>query len=137
MIMNALDQAPTAASIKIRKLSFTKQLCQNKITYRILGQQFDEVAKLATKSHIRELVRLTETNIHDLNIKNITSVCNRKVKEIKNEIELAKGTKEAIAIRYLLSHRNKYNDDLLRKLTHWSETVKTMKAPKRRQKITG
>jgi hypothetical protein len=137
MIMNALDQAPTAASIKIRKLSFTKQLCQNKITYRILGQQFDEVAKLATKSHIRELVRLTETNIHDLNIKNITSVFNRKVKEIKNEIERAKGTKEAIAIRYLLSHRNKYNDDLLRKLTHWSETVKTKKAPKRRQKITG
>lgn len=65
---------------------------------------------------------------------NILKRCKAESKRIKNRIEKDKNTKEAVAIRYLLEHRNKHNDELLLKITHWTETSRIKKiAPKRNQ----
>lgn len=133
MIINALDLTPTVETIKIRKLSYTKQLLRNNLTRRLLGIQLEQRADLATKSYIRELVNLTGANIFSMNLQTIGGICYRKIKEIKSAVERLKGSRDAIAIRYLLTHRNKENDDLLRKLTHWSTKKSVKKAPLRRR----
>jgi hypothetical protein len=128
MIINALEMEPTTTMIKIRKLAFINQLCKNHLTRRIIEQQLQMKSSLATKSYIRELVKITNENIFTLDLNSISKICSRKIKELKAETEKAKSSKEAIAIRYLLDHRTKTNDDLLRKLTHWSEKKATKKA---------
>jgi hypothetical protein len=124
MIMNALDSNPAVSSIKIRKLSFQKQLTDNPITYKILAYQLNHAASLATKSFVRELVKITRVNIHDFNIRSINKICKNKIKNLKAEREREKSSKEAVAIRYLLDHRSEKNDDLLRRLTHWTDRPK-------------
>lgn len=121
MIINALDIAPTIDIIKIRKLEFAKQLQKNSLTSRILKEQLNKKTLLSAKSYIKEIVRLTNVNIFAFTPNTMTTICKNEAKKMKLAIEHKKGTKEAIAIRYLLEHRDEYKDELLRKLTHWSE----------------
>jgi hypothetical protein len=121
MIINALKTQPIVTMIKTRKLAFVKQLWLNPLTRRILNQQLDKLNELATKSFVRELIRIMNVNIHTLKDEHILKISQETAKKMKAEAETAKGTKEAVAIRYLLDHRTKQNDELVRKLTHWSD----------------
>ena len=69
LIINALDIKTFDYAIKIRKLSFMQQLLANEFTRRIVNKQLENPSKLANKSLIRELVKITKTNNHDLNPK--------------------------------------------------------------------
>ena len=127
MIINSLDIEPLTETIKMRKASFVKQLMGNRVTRKILNMQLGNLKLLANKSLIREIVKITKTNIYDLHMGNIGKICQHYINKTKNEIATAKATKEAVAVRYLLEHRNMQNDELLRKLTHWSSKSVTRK----------
>ena len=124
MIINALDIAPTIAIVKIRKLEFVKQLQRNTLTNKILNEQLKKKTLLAAKSYIKEIMHLSNVNIYAFSSTTIATICKNEIKKLRSIIEKNKSTREAIAIRYLLEHRDKYNDELLKKLTHWSEASK-------------
>ena len=120
LIINALDTVPLVTTIKMRKLNFVKQLVMNRLTNEIIQYQLGHKEKLATKSFLREIVRITGKNIYTLNAENIVKTCRVEVNKLKRVTEQEKSSKESKAIRYLLDHRSSGNDELLRTLTHWS-----------------
>ena len=75
LIINALDTMPLVTTIKIRKLTFIKQLLMNRATRKIVQFQLEHRDTLANKSFIRELVKITGINIFTLNSENIVKLC--------------------------------------------------------------
>lgn len=116
--MNALGATPLTIAIKIRKLNFARQLMQNRLTRKILEHQLENRSKLANKSFVRELVKISGINIFTIDATNIVRLCRAEANKLKSITENSNSTKKAKAIRYLLNHRNKSNDELQGTLTH-------------------
>jgi hypothetical protein len=115
LLIYALGLSPIEAALKKRKISFLKQLCNNKATADLIisgnHETLKDIYEFLGINYKKDIVLGEDAYLHEISRK-----CWLKLKEIKQTENRIKKTELVRCIKYLLNNRNFNNDDTLQYL---------------------
>jgi hypothetical protein len=135
LINCALNITPIERQIKMRKLKFTLELLDNKVTAEVINEYLRNTRTIPKKSLIHETLTICGNKNQVIHENELKVMLNASIREFEEETRTEVNSDTASAVGYLLKRNSSQSKDVLKRLLHWEnnrDIVQTLKKKKNR-----